>query len=312
MKIAVLGAGAMGSIFGGWLSRRHEVWLIDIWQEHIAAINANGLLIEEGGHNHRFQPRAVSNARNVGPVDLVIIFVKSIDTAAALTQNRELFTPQTLALTLQNGWGNAEDIGEYVNKENLYLGTTAHGGNVLGPGKVCHAGHGQTCVGVRSGFSGRAQEIADLLTESGFETVVADNVTVMIWHKLLINAAINPLTALLNVRNGHLTEGEATRELMKNLIAEAVTVANAAGMEFDPAAVTKEVNQVARLTSTNRSSMLQDITKKRRTEVERINGAIVAQGETFGIATPYNTMMLQLIKALEGTYLPKPTPAKKD
>jgi 2-dehydropantoate 2-reductase len=303
MKIAILGSGAMGSIFGGWLSHRHEVWLIDIWQEHLDAINTTGLQIETNGQLHCFHPRTAVNAQNVGPVNLVIIFVKSFDTATALSQNRELFTPQTLVLTLQNGWGNTEDILRYVNAENLFLGTTAHGGNVLGPGHVCHAGRGKTFVGVRSGSPARARLIADILTESGFETVVTDNVAAMIWRKLLINAAINPLTALLNVPNGYLTECAAAQELMENIIGEAVRVANAAGMNFDPAAVMQEVEQVARLTAANRSSMLQDVTKKRPTEVGRINGAIVAQGQTLGINTPYNAMLLRLIQALEGTYL---------
>jgi 2-dehydropantoate 2-reductase len=299
MKIAVLGAGAMGSIFGGRLSRRHEVWLIDIWREHLDVINANGLLIEENGQNHCFHPRAVSNAHSAGPVDLAIIFVKSIDTATALSQNRELFTPQTLVLTLQNGWGNIDDILPYVGTENLYVGTTAHGGNVLGPGKVCHAGQGQTYVGVPSGSSGRAQVIADLLTEAGFATDVTDNIVAMIWKKLIVNAAINPLTALLNVPNGYLVECKAASELMKNIVREAVPVVNAAGMNFETAAVIEGVKEVARLTTANRSSMLQDLTGKRPTEIDRINGAIVAQGKTFGIATPYNRTMLQLIKARE-------------
>jgi 2-dehydropantoate 2-reductase len=301
MKIAILGAGAMGSIFGGRLSRRHEVWLINHWQEHVETINAAGLQIVADGQTQCFQPRAVTNAQNVGPADLVIVFVKSIDTAAALSQNHELFQPRTMVLTLQNGWGNAEDILHYVNEANLYLGTTAHGGNVLGPGRVCHAGQGKTVIG-SLGSPGRAQVIADILKEAGFETHLTDNVTAMIWKKLLINVAINPLTAILKVRNGYLVECAATRKAMANLIREAVTVANAAGMNFAIATVFEEVNEVVRLTGANRSSMLQDVTNKRRTEIERINGAIVAKGKEVGIATPYNTMVLQLIKAMEGTY----------
>lgn len=302
MKIAILGAGAMGSIFGGRLSRHHEVWLIDIRQDLVDTIKKNGLLIEEHGQVHCYRPHASTNGRNLGTVDLVIVFVKSIDTASAVSQNRELFGTHTAVLTLQNGWGNAEDILPYVDAVNLYIGTTAHGGNVLSPGKVCHAGHGQTFVGVHSGSPERAQKIADILGESGFETYTAKNVLAIIWKKLLINAAINPLTALLNARNGYLAESGITMELMEKIVGEAVTVANTAGMSFDAAAMLEEVKQVARLTGANRSSMLQDVTAKRRTEIERINGAIVNQGKATGIPTPYNTMMLQLIKALEGTY----------
>jgi 2-dehydropantoate 2-reductase len=302
MKIAILGAGAMGSIFGAWLSRRHEVRLIDIWQEHIDTIRENGLLIEAHGKAQCYHPQAVTNARNVGPVDLVIVFVKSIDTATAVSQNRELFGPRTMVLTLQNGWGNAEDILKCVDPANLFLGTTAHGGNVLGPGRICHAGHGQTFVGVHSGSPERAQRIVDILGESGFETYITENAAAMIWKKLIINAAINPLTALLKVRNGYLADSGMAMELMEKIVREAVTVAGAAGMDFDPAVMVAEVVKVARLTGANRSSMLQDVTAKRRTEVDRINGAIVARGEAAGIATPCNLMMLQLIKALEGTY----------
>jgi 2-dehydropantoate 2-reductase len=299
MKIAVLGAGAMGSIFGGWLSRRHEVWLIDIWQEHCEAINTNGLLIEENGQIHRFHPRAVPNAHSVGPVELVIIFVKSIDTATALAQNRELFTPQTLALTLQNGWGNAEEIRPYVGAANLFVGTTAHGGNVRGPGRVCHAGRGPTSIGVLSGPPGRARKIAALFSDAGLTAEVTDNAGATIWRKLIINAAINPLTALLEVPNGYLTESATTRELMALIIKEAVRVANGTGIPFEVTELIDTVQKVARQTAPNRSSMLQDLTNQRPTEIDRINGAIVAQGNALGIATPYNQMLFQLIKAKE-------------
>jgi 2-dehydropantoate 2-reductase len=303
VKIAVLGAGAMGSIFGGFLSRHHEVWLIDIWKEHVDAINAEGLLIEENDRTYRFYPQAVYDAKSVGVVDLVVVFVKSIDTAAALSQNQELFEQQTMVLSLQNGWGNAEDILQYISEENLFLGTTSHGGNILGPGRVCHAGCGKSFVGARLGSPRRAQVIVDALAKAGFEAYGADNIIAMIWAKLFVNIVINPITALLNVRNGYLIDCEATASLLENILREAVTVINATGMAFETDAIIKDVKRVARITSENRSSMLQDVTKKRKTEIERINGAIVAKGKETGIPTPYNTMMLKLITALEETYL---------
>ncbi|HYH05186.1 MAG TPA: 2-dehydropantoate 2-reductase [Bacillota bacterium] len=305
MKIAVLGAGAMGSIYGGFLSLQHEVWLIDIWQEHVDAINREGLTVEEGDHNHRFYPKAVTSAKKVGPVDLVVVFVKSIDTAQALAQNQELFTPETTVLTLQNGWGNAEDILNYVQAEQLLVGTTSHGGNVLGPGKVRQAGRGQTFLGAYSEGSARAQVIVTALKEAGFTAFVTDNIMEMIWKKLCVNSVINPITALLNVRNGYIVDCGQTLALLENLVREAVMVINTTGITLDPTAMIAEVQKIAGLTQDNRSSMLQDVAKKRKTEIERINGAIVAQGNHTGIATPYHTMMLQLVQALEKTYLPQ-------
>lgn len=305
MKIAILGAGAMGSLYGGWLSLQHVVWLIDLWQEHIKTINVQGLTIDEtNGASQRFYPNAVMDAKAVGPVDLVLVFVKSIDTAAALTANPELFTPQTIALSLQNGWGNAEDILPYVPADHLVLGTTSHGATILGPGQIRHAGRGQTHIGSLPGCSNApAQTVWDALSASGFETYLAEDVRKMIWSKLFANIAINPVTALLNVCNGYLVDHVETLSLLENLVHEAVTVSNATGMNFDIATITANVIEIARLTSANRSSMLQDVTHKRRTEIERMNGAIVALGQAVGVATPYNTAMSQLIKALEQSYL---------
>jgi 2-dehydropantoate 2-reductase len=303
MKIAVLGAGAMGSIYGGFLSQKNEVWFIDVWKEHVDKINAEGLRIEEGDHMFVFHPKAVDNAKSVGPVDLVIVFVKSIDTSAALAKNQELFDKKTMVLSLQNGWGNADDIIKYVAEDNLFLGTTTHGGNVLGPGHICHAGRAKTFVGVRTGSPERAKVIVAALIEAGFDAFVADNVIKMVWAKLFANIVANPITALLNVRNGYMVECEDTEALMDSIIREAVTVVNATGMDFNADVIIADVKKGAHITAENRSSMLQDVTKKRKTEIEKISGAIVAKGKEVGIPTPYNTTMLRLIKALEGTYL---------
>ena len=303
MKIAVLGAGAMGSIYGGFLSRKNTVWLIDIWKEHVEMINAGGLRIEEGEECFVFHPQAVHNAKSVGQVDLVIVFVKSTNTAEALEKNTELFGKDTMVLSLQNGWGNADDILKFVSEERLFLGTTSHGGNVLGPGHICHAGRAKTFVGVQTGSAERAKVVVDLLVEAGFDAYVADDVIKMIWRKLFANAVANPITALLNVRNGYLVECREAEDLLEGIIAESVAVVNASGFDFDVREIIAEVKKGARITKDNRSSMLQDVTNKRKTEIERISGAFVAKGKDVGIETPYNTVMLRLIKALEGTYL---------
>lgn len=294
----------MGSIYGGYLSQQHEVWLIDIWQEHVDSINRTGLVIAEGDQTYRFFPKAVTDGKKVGPAELVLVFVKSIDTAQALAQNRELFTPDTTVLTLQNGWGNAEDILNYVQAEQLLVGTTSHGATVLAPAHIRHAGQGQTFLGAYVGDpDGRAQEAAALLTQAGINTVATANIMEMIWKKLCVNSVINPLTALLNIPNGYIVTCSDTQALLENLVREAVMVINTTGTKLDPVTIITEVQKIALLTKDNRSSMLQDVTKNRKTEIERINGAIVAQATKTGIPAPYHTMLLHLIRALEKTYL---------
>jgi len=304
MKIAILGAGAMGSLYGGPLSVKNDVYLIDVWKEHVDNINKNGLKIKVKDEDKIYRPKAVTSAAEVGKADLVIIFVKSVNTAAALEDGSALFGPDTLALTLQNGYGNDEDILPYVKKENLLIGATASGATVLGPGYVFQAGIGPTNIGVRKdGCIEKAQIIVDVLNEAGIETYKHDNVLAAIWQKLMVNVGINGVSALLGTRNGFLAESKPAYACAYELVKEGCAVAKAEGFELNAEEICEKYYiQGAKVVGHNRCSMLQDTDKKRKTEVERINGAISAMGRKHGIATPYNDFIVKLINAKEESY----------
>ena len=304
MKIAILGAGAMGSLYGGPLSAKNDVYLIDVWKEHIEAINASGLKIKVNEEDKTYRPKAVMSADKAGKSDLVIIFVKSVNTADALSKAGWLFGDDTLALTLQNGYGNDEDILPYVKKENLLIGATASGATVLGPGYVFQAGIGPTHIGARKdGNLEKAQTVVDLLNDAGIEAYKHDNVLAAIWQKLMVNVGINGVSAMLSTRNGFLAESKSAYSVAHRLVVEGCTVAKAEGYELDADEICRKYYiDGAKVVGHNRCSMLQDVDKKRKTEVERINGAISIIGKKHGIPTPYNDMMVLLINAKEESY----------
>lgn len=300
MKIAVIGSGAMGSLFGAYLKEGgNEVTLIDVWREHVEAINKNGLLIEEADGPKTFSVPALTDPGQLGAQDLVIIFVKSYHTAGSLERARNLFGVDTVVLTLQNGLGNAEVISETAGEVTVIAGTTSHGATVLGPGRIRHAGAGETVIGKISGNSGRIGEIAAEFTRCRLETRVADNISGLLWGKLMVNVGINPLTAILGVTNGKLTEMESTLKLMETLVGEAESVARAKGITLPYPDAFEKVKSVAVATGPNRSSMLQDIERGGRTEIDFINGAVAREGEKAGVPTPCNRFVTLLIKALE-------------
>jgi 2-dehydropantoate 2-reductase len=301
VKIAIIGAGAMGSLYGGKLcDAGNEVYLVDIWKEHVDKINSEGLIIMEDGKDVVSHPIAVTGAENVGIVDLAVIFVKSINTEDGVKNSSAVLGEDTLVLSLQNGYGNIEKIARHVRKENIIAGTTAHGATMIGPGCIKHAGSGITHIGaVEGNGNDRAEKVAVAMRKAGFETDVSEKVMDLIWSKLLINVGINALTAILGIKNGQLLDYDESIEMMKLAVSEAVMVANACGMEFDAENVITGVADVARKTSQNKSSMLQDTLKRRKTEIDTINGAVVLEGIKHGIKTPVNNMLTNLIKVIE-------------
>ncbi|BCV24869.1 ketopantoate reductase family protein [Gelria sp. Kuro-4] len=304
MQISVVGAGAMGCIYGGTLSEAgHDVTLIDVWAEHVKALNEQGLKLTGVSGDRTIPVHAVTSPVGLPVQDLVIIFVKSAFTEAAIREVANLIGPETTVLTLQNGLGNAEKIGAIVGVEKVVAGVTSHGGTMLGPGQVRHAGRGETVLGeLVGGLTPRLENLAAAFTAAGLETRAVESVDSLIWSKLLVNVGINAVTALLRVTNGELPKHEATRELVRLAVEEGARVAAAKGIKLiypDPVA---NCLKVAELTGPNLSSMLQDVQAKRRTEVDVINGAVVDEGKKLGVAAPVNQTLRHLIKAIEECY----------
>lgn len=299
MKIAIVGAGAMGSLYGAKLSQlpENQVFLLDVWREHIEAINEKGLLMEEDGKILTYdQVKAAWEPSQAGPCDLVILFVKSILTKKAVESNRAVFGPDTVVITLQNGLGNVEAIAEVIGKEQIIAGTTAHGATMLAPGSIRHAGKGKTIIGELTGIkTERLLALADLFNRADLATEVSENVMGLIWDKLLVNVGINPLTGLTGLCNGELLDHPELEQILEAAVMEGAAVAEAKGIKLlyeDPVAHTKDV---CRATAANRSSMLQDISAGRVTEIEMINGAIVREGKVCGIPTQVNLTLTNLI-----------------
>lgn len=301
MKIAIIGAGAMGSLYGGYLDRvEDEVYLVDIWKEHVDAINDSGLIIEEKERQLRLHPKASTGSSDIGKVDLAIVFVKSFLTGKAMEASTAIMNRDTVVMSLQNGFGNIDQIAEYVRRENIIAGTTSHGASVLSPGRIRHSGSGDTHIGwVLNDDEDRINAIAELLRRAGFVTAVEKNVMEILWSKLIVNAGINALTAVLGVRNRELLRMEETKDILRMAVLEAVEVAAASGVNFDGGEMVKKVMGVAFATGDNYSSMLQDIMSKRKTEIDTINGAIVREGRKQSVGTTVNSVLTNLVRAKE-------------
>ncbi len=304
MNITIIGAGAMGSLFGALLTESGEkVCLLDIWKEHVNAINKNGLCIELDGKTRFVKIKAELSENIVGKSDLVIIFVKSNQTPEAAEAANKFIGNKTLILTLQNGMGNADVMTKFINPGKIVAGTTSHGATMIAPGHIRHAGKGPTVIGMWSG--GKKDELADIVyifNKAGIETQAVEDVKPVVWKKLIINVGINSITALTGIKNGEILDLESTKTLVKGAVQEAVAVAAAQGIKL-PKDMADQVFKVAKATGGNRSSMGQDIDHKRQTEIGAINGAIVSLAEQSGfVSVPVNKTLTALVETYQSHF----------
>lgn len=300
MDIAILGSGAMGSLFGGLLSADgHDVTLIDVWEEHVHTINESGLTITAlNGTERTVDVPAVSDPDSAAPVDLVVVFVKSTDTETALADAEPILDTADV-LTLQNGLGNPETIAEFVPEKQIIAGVTAHGSTLEAPGHIIHAGVGSTSIGRYFGENDPTVEhIADAFSRAGIDTEVTDDIQDAVWEKVLVNVGINASTALARVRNGRLADTESGTRLLETAVTEAIAVARSEGRTVREDIVS-HVKAVAEATGANTSSMRQDIESGRQTEIERLNGKIVRLANQHDIEVPINRTMTDLVRLAE-------------
>jgi len=301
MNIVIIGPGAMGCLFAGLLSEAgHEVWLLDKRNARATAIGASGVRIDDDSGTRRAAVRATADPGDIARADVLCVFVKAYDTGDAIAGAAPLAGPDTTVVTLQNGLGNVERIAELVDRSAMVCGSTAHGSTVIEPGHVRHAGAGPTALAaVAPGNRARADRVAALLGGAGIHAAVTDDPEALTWSKLVINAAINPLTALSRLPNGSLLEDDGLRDQALQAAAETAKVARAKGIGLMFEDEGAEVARVCRATAGNISSMLQDVRHGRRTEIDYITGAIVEEARTLGIKVPVNEMLLEEVHALE-------------
>jgi 2-dehydropantoate 2-reductase len=294
MRVAVFGAGALGSVVGGLLSRRNEVTLIGR-SAHMQAIEHNGLVV--GGMVEAvFVPQAVSEVSQVHEVDIVIVTVKAYDTLEALEAVRPLLDKGAVLVLLQNGLRQLTVMSE--GHIGSIIGITSIGATYVSPGKVVYTGIGDTYFGSLSGATEQAERIAEMFTSVGLDSEVPSDIRREVWAKAVINASINPITALVRCRNGGVLKNEGLLALSELLCDEGVSVARAQGIELSAEQTFEKVLEVLRRTAENRSSMLQDMERGKRTEVDDINGEIVRLGKEKGIDARTNRALTLLIEGL--------------
>ena len=312
MKIVIVGPGAMGCLFAAFLSKsltcfrqqaNEGIWFLDKNKERAAKIQQNGISIEGISGCWQSPVKATVETKEIGQADLIIICVKSYDTKEAVTQAKSLIGENTRVLTLQNGIGNIESINEIVGSEKVIGGVTNLGATSLEAGKVRHAGFGETVIGRIDGkIPVEMRSIRELFNKAGLQTRISRDIKGLLWSKLIINAGINALTAITRLNNGRLIEFEGTRRILREAVTEAIRVAKRKRIKLiydDPLA---KVEAVCEATATNVSSMLQDVLKKKRTEIDFINGVIVRQGQELGMPVPINSLLVDLVKTIEASY----------
>jgi 2-dehydropantoate 2-reductase len=300
MRILVFGAGALGGFLGGLLSQKYEVTLYGR-EEKILSIQKSGLKMT-GISEYIAHPKILFKPEDLGETEfsLIILAVKSYDTNSALNIIKKNASQTSTILSLQNGLDNEIKIAEAVGENRTLGGVTSHGITYVGPGHVHHAGIGETIIGEMNGQeTDRIKEIASALSSVGIETKVSRNIGSEIWAKGIVNAAINPLTALTRLTNGYLLRIPILTKLLEDTCLECIRVAEAAKIDLLGCDVINKTKNVARLTGENRSSMLQDIDRGKKTEIDSINGAIVEVGREHGVDTPINSSLVALVKGIE-------------
>jgi 2-dehydropantoate 2-reductase len=305
MRVVVLGTGALGCLFSARLAAapreaRPEVWMLGTWSEALAAIERDGICIEEGDRTWQARVNVANDPDAAPKADLAIVVVKSYQTERAAAWAARCLTDDGLAVSLQNGLDNGSRLAAAVGAERSTIGITFEGATVLGPGAVRHAGRGATLIGQTAATAPGVSQLVGLLQAAGFEAQASngsgDDIQGIAWGKALVNAAINPLTALFGVRNGELLANADRRELLATLAREAAAVATARGVTLPFPDAVARVEQVCRATALNKSSMLQDVERGRPTEIDSINGIIVAEGKRLNVATPANETVWRLVR----------------
>lgn len=298
MEILVFGAGAIGSFLGGVLSKRNHVTLVGR-PDHVNAIRQHGLKIS-GQTSMIAKPNATTRVPRTPKPEIVFVATKSYDTEAAM-QSLAPFGKTSLFVTLQNGFDNADVIARTASR--IVAGTTAQGVTFVGPGEVRHAGVGDTIVGSWSGVSeSELVRLRDILADAGIVTELTSDIRTELWAKLAVNASINPLAALAGVPNGRVAKDKRLRSLAEAVCREAAAVAKASGARVEVADVVQRTLNVARRTASNRPSMLQDLDRHRRTEIDAITGTVLRAADRLKIPVPLNEALYALVKAREGTF----------
>lgn len=294
--ILIVGTGALACLFAARLAAvGTTVTMLGTWSTGLKALRTHGVrFVEADGSEGQYAVRATEDPADCANARFALVLVKSWQTERAARQLAECLSPHGLALSLQNGLGNRERLTEALGERRVALGVTTTGATLVGPGRVRPGGEGTISLGAHP----RLEPLADMLKGAGFVVETVSEAEGLLWSKLVINAAINPLTALLRVPNGELLRRPSARILMAAAAREAAAVAGALGQHLTYSDPVATAEAVAHRTAVNHSSMFQDVQRGAPTEIDAICGAIVAAGQGCRVPTPVNRTLWQLIKAL--------------
>ena len=299
-----MGAGAIGSLFGGYLAKLGEDVTLIGRPLHVEAINEKGLKIDGVNGEHQINVKAVDDIKYLDPanLDLILVTVKAYDVENAVNDIKPLISPKTNVLFLQNGLGIIDLILKIINQDQIIRGTTTNGALFIQPGYIRHTGQGDTFIGkLNSEKNDILNKIKSIFDRSGLPTKITTSIKEILWRKLLINISINAFGALTGLPNGELKK--FFEDSMKQVIQEAIKIAKKMGIEIDINTAINQTFNVLEKTAKNRNSMLQDVERKKKTEIDFINGIIVKYGKIQGIPTPLNSLITSFIKGLEKSYL---------
>ena len=296
--ILIVGTGALATLFAARLSQAGcSITMLGSWKAGLDALQKDGArLLDLVGNEHIFRVHATSDPHACRGIRHALVLVKAWQTEQAAEQLRECLADDGLAVTLQNGLGNREALARSLGMHRVALGVTTTGATLLGPGLVREGGEGVISMERHQALG----LIEDALRSANFNVKIVEDAQSLIWGKLVINAAINPLTAILRVPNGKLLELPSALDMMKSLATETAQIAGLEKVRLpfsDPFAAAKDV---ARRTAANQSSMLQDMLRGAPTEIDAICGAVVKRGEKHAIHVPVNWACWKLVKAMVG------------
>jgi len=295
-NVLIVGTGALANLFAARLSASGvSISMLGTWPEGLAALRRDGVqLVNPDGEVSAYAVKATNDPGDCVGAMFALVLVKAWQTERAADQLAQCLAPEGIALSLQNGLGNKEILSEYLGAERVGLGVTTTGATLLGPGRARPGGEGVISLGAHP----RLEPMVDLLEQANFEVEITSDLDALIWGKLVVNAAINPLTALLRVPNGELLKRPAVRAIMTRTACEVSDVAAAQGVRLPFDAPVSAAEDVAHRTAANCSSMLQDVNRGAPTEIDAICGAVVKSGQKFNIDTPVNRSLWRLVKSM--------------
>jgi len=298
MKVAVIGSGAMGTIFGLAMAQSgDEVLFYDVRDDLIAAIEANGLHLEGVLGAFHSRPKAARKPEQLGVVDCALVAVDANATPQAAIVAASCLSGRGFALSLQNGIGNVEALGEALGLERVVAGSTYNSGASLGLARVLHSNAGPTWIGeAAGGGSERVHDLARRLTAAGLPTTVSDNVMRIIWSKFVHNCAINPVSAITGLRPGEIARNPSAAWIMKALLDEILAVVDRAGVDLPPDTRAEIYDHAWE--RYNKPSMLQHLEGGRPTEIDALNGALLKKAKSLGVPAPVNATIAALVRAL--------------